>query len=275
MISVFGATGFIGTEFCRQFANRFVQIKENPIPHTNEILFLISTVDNYNVLTDPYVDIYTNEIMTIKVLEEARKKFGNDFTFNFVSTWFVYGDTVLPARENFVGHPKGFYSITKLAGEQLVSSYCETFGARYRILRLGSVLGVGDKKASLYKNAIQFLISEIAQNKKVEIYKDPSYRDIIDVRDCVKAIEMVLHSNKYNEIINIGNGEAVNVRALLDKVAKDLGKKRNVSYIEVPEFHKQVQSKEFVMDISKIVGMGYWRMYELDKTVDWIISQYE
>ena len=71
-----------------------------------------------------------------------------DFVFNFISSWFVYGDTKLPAKESYQCKPKGFYSITKSTAEQLLISFCNTFKKKYRILRICNVYGLNDKNVS-------------------------------------------------------------------------------------------------------------------------------
>ena len=61
MISVYGAGGFIGSRFCELYSGEVKKIKrEQRSPESSEILFLISTVDNYNVFSDPHLDINTN-----------------------------------------------------------------------------------------------------------------------------------------------------------------------------------------------------------------------
>jgi nucleoside-diphosphate-sugar epimerase len=111
MISVFGATGFIGSKFYNKYKDECVIIpREEVVLQSNKVLYLISTVDNYNVLENPFIDIETNLIHLMKVLNNCKEK---DIHFTFVSSWFVYGDTHLPARESSPCKPKGFYSNTK------------------------------------------------------------------------------------------------------------------------------------------------------------------
>ena len=68
------------------------------------------------------IDIETNLSVMMEVLEKLKEK---DFVFNFISSWFVYGDTKMPASETSICFPKGFYSITKKAAEDLLISFCE------------------------------------------------------------------------------------------------------------------------------------------------------
>ena len=136
-ISVFGGTGFIGSRFCEMYPHNAVKIeRESRIPINKDILFLISTTDNYNIFTEPTKDIETNLIILMEVLKNCTPK----NTFNFVSSWFVYGNQPLPIKETSQCDPKGIYAITKRCAEQLIICYCVTFKIPYRIFRLENVL---------------------------------------------------------------------------------------------------------------------------------------
>ena len=148
MISLYGGSGFVGGEFQRMYDSCIEIPYDKREPKSNKILYFISTVDNYNVHENITLDVDTNLHVLCEVLDYCRSK---DIEFNFISSWFVYGKTSLPARENGLCNPTGFYSITKKCAEDLLVSFCNTYGVKYRILRLCNVLGLGDKKASRKK----------------------------------------------------------------------------------------------------------------------------
>ena len=164
-ISVYGATGFIGSRFCDLYEKDVVKIERDcNTAETSDILYFISTNNNYNVFEKPYLDIETNLTKLISVLESNRDR--QDLVFNFISSWFVYGKTnCLPATEEAFCNPKGFYSITKRTAEQLLISYCETHDIKYRIFRLCNVLGESDKGVSNKKNALQNMIKKLFLNE--------------------------------------------------------------------------------------------------------------
>lgn len=154
LFSVYGSWGFIGSEICKDLdlmhnePNKYDFKYKFPADYP-DIVYCISTVHNYHVVdNDPYTDIATNLNHLMSVLQANRLKYGNDFTITYVSSWFVYGDVPLPAKEDAHCDPKGFYSITKRSSEQLLISYCETFGIKWKIVRLANVLGLGEKKLS-------------------------------------------------------------------------------------------------------------------------------
>lgn len=252
-ISVYGSTGFIGSRFCELYSEDVLRIRRGfHCPKSKDLLFLISTTDNYNVFSDPRKDIMTNLVVLIDVLEQC-KNFRQDATINFVSSWFVYGDTELPAKETSICNPKGFYSITKKCAEDLLISYCETFNMSYRIFRLANVYGAKDvynKK----KNALQWLIFRLARGHNIELYYDGKFkRDYIHVDDVCSAM-MHIMSSEYtlNQIYNIGSGNGYVFRDLIDFAAERLEPKGVIKEVKPHEFHNVVQVKDMYLDISKL-----------------------
>jgi len=258
MISVYGGTGFIGSVYCSIFNDECLVIpRSQKTPETNNILYFISTVHNYNVFEEPHLDINTNLNLLIDVLEECKNK--KDVVFNFISSWFVYGKTEdLPAHENSECNPKGFYSITKRAAEQLLISYCETFGINYRILRLCNVYGTVDKKSSKKRNALQYLVGEIIDNRDINLYDaGENIRDFMHVEDVCRAIDLVVKDGPLNDIINIGSGKPYKFIDIMNYVKEKTNSKSKFISIESPEFHKVVQVKDMYLDIMKLESIGF------------------
>jgi nucleoside-diphosphate-sugar epimerase len=275
--SVYGSSGFIGSHFIKTFREYSISIpKQENIPKSNNILYFISTVDNYNVHDDPYLDINTNLIKLIEVLEECKKlkNLGHDIIFNFISSWFVYGKTNdLPANENSVCNPTGFYSITKHAAERLLMSYCDTFNIKYRILRLTNIIGTGDSKISKKKNALQYMINALHKNETIKLYNDgSSIRDYMDVADCVRAIKICLDNAPVNEIINISNSEPKTIREIIYYSKDKLNSKSIIESIPSPQFHKVVQIDNMWLNNAKLLSYGYSQQISVMDSVDCIIK---
>lgn len=271
-VSLFGH-GFVGREFTRQFPETVVVDRGAKYSPTNNVLYMRSTIHNYHPKDgNLFIDVDTNIFHFLEVLEANHKR---DITFNLVSTWFVYGKTQVPANENSPCNPKGFYSITAWAREQLLISYAETFGLKYRILRLGNVIGIGDTKASPKKNAVQWMIKELAQGRDVEVYKDGGIRDFIDVRDCARAIHLVLEKGELNTIYNVSNGEGLLVSDLISTAHRESGYVGKVGEKEVPEFHKIVQTSKMFLDTKKLKSLGYEKQHNIKDTIKELVHYYE
>lgn len=280
-LSIYGGFGFVLSEFCKQFPDEIIRIEKTEIePQSNRILFGISTTDNYNVYDSPTLDIEINLIHFMEVLDSCYKKYGNKFEFNLVSSWFVYGAVVskkdFPLEEYFNCNPKGFYSITARTREQLLISYCETFGIKYSILRLANVLGSKDRKVSKKKNALQFIIDKLIHNEEVGLYNNGKFhRDYIDVRDCAKAIKLVLDGDKKHNIYNISNGQSYLFKDLVDHSKTYAQSKSNIWDMEKPDFHATVQVDDVFLSNERIKELGYKPEFTIWETLQTIINDYK
>lgn len=270
-VNIFGC-GFIGKEYHKKFGG-IVNKRSDLVPKTNNILYFISTVDNYNIFEDPLLDIETNLITLIKCLDNAKKKFGSDFTFNFISSWFVYGNCPLPAKEDYMCSPKGFYSITKKAAEDLLISYCDTFDINYRIIRLCNVLGKSDNKVSKKKNAFQYILNQLKNNEEVCLYNGGKlYRDYMIVDDVVDAINLIIEKSELNDIYNIGLGESIEFIKMIEIAKEKLSSDSVLKTIIPPDFHRIVQTRDMVLNIDKLKKLGFVPKYNTaEKIIDMLI----
>lgn len=272
-ISLFGK-GFIGGKFAETYPEKTVVVDRGArYAPTENILYMRSTIHNYHPKEgELFLDVDTNLFHFLEVLEANS---GRDIIFNLVSTWFVYGNTKLPANEeSSYCDPKGFYSITARAREQLLISYAETFGIKYRILRLGNVIGIEDKKISPKKNALQWMVRELAQGRDAYLYDSDGIRDFIDVRDCVRAIDLVLENGELNTIYNIANGEGLRISDLLkaaNSATKFVG---TIKRKPVPEFHKKVQTPTMWFDTTKLKKLGYIKEHDIKTAIEEIALRY-
>lgn len=255
-ISVFGATGFVGSRFLALYPNEArAEARDAVDPACDEILYLISTTHNFHVFDDLEIDIQTNLTHLMRVLERCRTR---DVTFNFVSSWFVYGEQAeLPVNETAVCRPDGFYAITKKCAEDLLGSFCRTFGKRYRILRLSNVYGPGDR-VSPRKNGLQFMIRKLVQGEPVELYGGgQATRDYLYVDDVCRALKRCIEQAPLGEVLNVGSGVPLAVGELVEYCRERLGSRSRVERVETPAFRRQVQARDFWLDVTKLARTGF------------------
>jgi len=270
MLSVFGSNGYIGSNFCKKYFNQVIKIRRNAnAALSKNILYFISTTHNYNIFKNPFIDIETNLIKLIKVLESNKDK---KVTINFISSWFVYGDIKLPVKESDLCNPKGFYSITKYTAEKLLISYCNTFNIKYRIIRLSNIYGRFDKGSGKQKNALHYLVHKIKKNNKISLYDNGNfYRDYLHVDDCIQAIYLIAKKGKKNNIYNVGSGDKILFKDIISQAKKIYDSKSIILKYRIPKFHTLVQSKDFTMNISKIKKMGFKQKIKLSEGLKTII----
>jgi len=273
ILSVYGGSGFIGKRFSSISNHKCIPMdREERKPKSKEILYFISTTHNYHVFDNLKIDINTNLTVLMEVLDTIKEK--DDIIINFVSSWFVYGETSLPAREDMCCKPKGFYSITKHTAESLLISFCETYNIKYRILRLSNVYGDGDFGVSKKKNALQYLINELRNNKSISLYHGGDfYRDYLHVDDICRAIDLCIEEGMLNEIINIGSGNKIKFKEVINIAKVELKSRSKICSIKPPEFHKIIQVKDFYMDTSKLKGLGFYQKINIQKGIKKLCHQ--
>ena len=266
-LSVYGTTGYIGTKYCNDIKRQKLEKvkKGNYKASYEEILYFISTNSNYNIFSDPHVDINTNLNYLVSVLESNKEKCK---TFNFISSWFVYGDTDLPAKTNSPCRPTGFYSITKKCAEDLLISYCKTFKIDYRIIRLCNVYGGIDKNSSRKKNALHFMVEELINNNDVKLYSGGEViRDYMHISDVVSAIDLIIEKGDKNKIYNVGSGVPSKIGDIIAQAKDFIGSKSKVYPVEIPEFHKIVQVKDMYLDVTDLEKLGFKRKVSIEEGV--------
>lgn len=265
MISVYGGTGFIGGEFSRLFSSEVVNIsRDDRKPKSNNVLYFISTTSNYNVKENLHLDINTNLNLLMEVLEHCKS---SEVTFNFISSGFVYGSDILNARETDNTDPRGFYSITKRTAEQLLISFCETFGCNYRIFRLSNVYGT-DKTVSSQKNVLGFLVDKMKRDEEIQIYDGGmAYRDYMHVSDYARCIKLLMERSELNQIYNIGSGQPEYFYDILETARTFLKSNSKFVSVDAPDFYKKVQCKNFYLNIDKIKKYNFFPQVTLKQGI--------
>ena len=269
-ISVFGSTGFIGSNWMKLYEDiSYPEERNSLIPKYNNVLYMRGTTSNYGIFEDVSKDVRDNLLLFTETIKNLKQ----DNTFLLCSSWFCYGKNN-KSRLSFYEqceydgcNPKGFYSISKRTQEQLLESYCLTFNISYKIVRLSNIIG-GDNNASKQKNAVEHLISKLKNNEPIEIYKGKNYRNYLDVFDCCKAIKLVMDKGKNNEIYNIGAKDSVMLLDIIMHCKKKLDSKSDIKIIDAPNFHKIVQVENFWMNTSKLQDLGFKQEHSLEDTLN-------
>lgn len=256
--SVYGATGIIGTYFTGLYDSIAIP-RDDLKPVTREVLYLISTTSNF--YTHPWVHSDTNLTALLKRLEACYED--GVKTFNFVSSWFVYGDTDFPMREGDCCYPTGLYPITKYCAEQVVIDYCSRHGMNWRILRLGNVYGGPDQSIGS-RNVLRYLIDSLREGKDVNTIAGLT-RDYIHIYDACRAIDLVCSKGNVNEIYNIGSGRSVAVSDAVEMCRKYLESSSNCSTFQPTSAESRVK---MALDCGKIFALGFVPLISLEEGLE-------
>lgn len=221
----------------------------------------------------PSKDLEQNTIATFNVLEAMRKNGINKIAFS--STGSVYGEAeVIPTPEN-APFPiqTSLYGASKMAGEGLISAYCEGFGFKSWIFRFVSILGekythghIFDFYKKLLDNPKQLEVLGNGKQKKSYLY----------IQDCIDAILIAIEkSNDKINIFNLGTNEYCEVNDSIRLITKELNLTPELKYSGGNR--GWIGDNPFIyLDCSKIRSLGWSPKVSIEeaiiKTLDYLRS---
>ncbi len=130
----------------------------------------------------------------------------------------------VPLRESAIPRPESVYGLTKLAGTEAVLRAAATGRISGVVLRVFNAVGPGAPAGSLLGRAEAEFARVVAEGGPVRLGPLGAFRDFVDVRDVAKAAAAAaLHQGDLKGTFNIGRGEAVAVRELVQKMASIVG----------------------------------------------------
>ena len=133
------------------------------------------------------------------------------------SSAMVYRPAGYPLREDAELLPQNPYGVTKLAAEMLAARYCAE-GLDVRIVRPFNHIGPR-QSASFVASDFARQIVEIErgrQSPEIVVGNLEARRELTDVRDTVRAYEVVVERGEPGRPYNVASGTARPVRDLLD-----------------------------------------------------------
>ncbi len=208
----------------------------------------------------PLDDIRTNLVGHVNLLETWRAA---ACTARLVvgSTRLVYGRPIRnPVDEDHPTHPTSAYGINKLAAEKYHRLYHELHNVRSTALRIPVAYGPGAPRNSTNHGVVRHFIDHALADRPITLFGGGAQlRDFLYVDDLVRAMLIVGADDRtVGHVLNVGSGAAITLRALAEAVVRAAGKG---SIVETPwpTHAKQVETGDFVADISRITGLTGWK----------------
>lgn len=250
-------------------------ISEEDVKDKDVIFHCASTVDNYNILTDPYLDVNVNCIGTIALLE-ACKKANKEVPIVYTSTFFVNGNPpALPVTAEMKPEPLGVYGATKLAAEHILKTYQKVYGLKPVIARLSNVFGLKEQENNNKKAAFNRMIYMAVHNETIKLYDNGKItRDYIYIDDVVSALDILSKKGEAGKIYYVGTGEGHTFREMVDIILEeaDWGK---VEVVPPPAFHSNVGIDDFVCDVQDLKALGWEQKVSLREGIKKVVEQYK
>ena len=250
-------------------------ISEDDVKDFDIVYHCASTVDNYNIHTDPYLDVNVNCKGTIALLEACRKS-NPTIKIVYTSTFFVNGNPPsLPVTADMKPEPLGIYGATKLAAEHILKTYQSVYGLKPVIARLSNVFGLKEQQNNNKKAAFNRMIYMAVHDETIKLYDNGKItRDYIYVDDVVNALDILAKKGEVGKIYYIGTGNGHTFREMVDIILEEAGSGK-VEIVPPPQFHKAVGIDDFVCDVSDLKSLGWEQKISLREGIRKVVNQYK
>jgi UDP-glucose 4-epimerase len=197
------------------------------------VFHLAANADVRFGLEHPSKDLQQNTVATFNVLEAMRANGIKRIAFS--STGSVYGEAEKVPTPEDAPFPvqTSLYAASKLAGEGMISSYCEGFKLEGYIFRFVSILG----ERYTHGHVFDFYQQLLEHPDHLKVLGDGTQRkSYLYVQDCVSAMLHVMNSGAAKkarhgvEIYNLGTDEYVQVNDSIRFICAALGLKPKLEY---------------------------------------------
>jgi nucleoside-diphosphate-sugar epimerase len=169
----------------------------------------------------PSLYIKVNVYGTQNVLEFCRKK---GLSLTFVSAYLYGRPEILPIAEGSRIWPNNPYAHSKYLAEQLCEFYSKEFDLKVNIIRPFNAYGIGQDKRFL----IPSIINQALNEDRIRLKDLAPRRDYVYLEDLVDGLICSLACKEKYSVYNMGSGDSISVKGVVDVVQEILGTKKPV-----------------------------------------------
>lgn len=169
-----------------------------------------------------------------------------------------------------------WYAITKIHGIKMCQAFHDQFNCNFSSVMPCNLFGINDKFSDNNSHVIPALIkkfhnAKVKNKKKAEVWGSGKVkREFLFSEDCAKAIYLILKSNKYFDLINIGSGKDISIKNLSKKI------KNIINYRGDIKFNKKMPDgvRKKKLDIKKIKKLGWIEEVSLSEGIKLVYSDF-
>lgn len=224
-----------------------------------------------------YTTFEANVNRTISLLEGVRKsKFVEKVKVLTVGSSEEYGkimDNSQQIHENISVMPQSPYGISKATVSHLSRLFSQTYGMNVIHVRPFNHIGPYQNRGFVAPDFAHQIVEIERGLKRAEIVVGNlnAKRDFTDVRDIVRAYQMLLEKGEIGETYNVCSGRAVSIRDLLDLFLSK--STHDIQVITDMKLFRPTDLPIFVGSYNKLKQQTGWNpMYELSDTVQHILD---
>ena len=195
-----------------------------------DVVFNLAVIPLPASLTKPRWAFEQNVNITLSICELAKDNYF-DTLIHFSSSEAYGTSEYAPMDEKHPLNGTTPYAASKAASDQLVFSYCRTFGIDASIIRPFNNYGPRQNEES-YAGVIPLTIKKILNDEAPVIYGDGKQtRDYLYVTDTANATINAYNSKSArNKVLNIASGKEISIETLIEFIAKYLNCDKPIVY---------------------------------------------
>ena len=229
------------------------------------IFFFSGSASAGRSVKEPIYDLKQNTQILLELLEIIKD---TNLKLIFASSAACYGE-----MNNKIHYPISPYGISKLASEQYLKFYYDTYGLPVLICRYFSLFGEHQIKQVVFDTVFKLL----KDSSEVEVYNPNYERDFIYIKEAIQITLSLCESDIFNAVpIDIGRGESYTILELTKIISQILGldpiyKFRQSESPGVPQ--KQIAN----ITTLKQNWFNFTNNFQtnLRKTIEWILKNYK
>jgi UDP-glucose 4-epimerase len=198
-----------------------------------DVIFHLACLGVRHSIHSPRENHLVNAEGSLNMLEAARANHVKHFYY--ISTSEIYGDVkTFPINEFAVPLPKTVYGSSKLAGENYAYSYFQCYQLPVTVLRIFNNYGPRAHYEGDAGEVIPRSIVNMLYGKNPIIFGDGSVtRDFFFVKDTAKVLsELINIKGLAGEIINIGTGEEITMKHLMEQLITLVNNGNRIEYLD-------------------------------------------
>jgi len=173
------------------------------------------------------------------------------------------------------------YAIAKIAGIIMCQSYNQQYKTNFISVMPTNLYGPNDNFDLLEAHVLpalmrKFYEAKVNNKERVALWGNGEvYREFLHVDDMADACVFLMNTYDKSEIINIGCGKDITIKALAELIKQTIGYKGKITW----DTSKPNGTPRKVLDVSKLTDLGWKPSISLDKgiqnTYRWFEQHYE
>lgn len=234
-ILVTGSSGFVGTHLVKHLKTKRHQVipLDGDLLNAAEVEAALTGVNPDGVihlaaiaavgesLTSPAKILRNNIFAQLNLLEALKRKKSTPKIL-IIASADEYGQTSdKPIDESFPLQPASPYAVSKVAQDFMGLQYHLAYGLNIIRVRPFNHIGEGQSPGFVvpdFAKQIADVERSVDKSGAISVGNLETVRDFTDVLDMIAAYELALTKGKPGEVYNIGSGNGITIKQLLDKL---------------------------------------------------------